>query len=103
MSISKRFQHLHEIIFYVISISSFLLYFIVFFGLSIHAPQYLSYLEVFIKIYVSLFLIIRFNPFKSTYEFNDLDRKIAFSAGMLLLTANLLSLIWPFFIDILLL
>jgi hypothetical protein len=60
---------------------NYLLYFIVAFGLSTTAPQYLSTLDYFIKLYVSLFLIYRFNPFRKVV-FTDLDRKIAFSAGI---------------------
>jgi hypothetical protein len=42
-------------------------------------------LNSFIKYYVSLFLIIRFNPItNATLAFRDFDRKIVFSAGMFL-------------------
>ena len=33
----------------------------------------------------------RFNPLKQTYEFTDLDRKIAFSAGVFILTTTILN------------
>jgi hypothetical protein len=52
--------------------------------LSTKAPQYLTHLLYFTKIYVSLFLVYRFNPFRNV-EFTELDRKIAFSAGVFLL------------------
>ena len=33
----------------------------------------------------------RFNPLRSEYEFTDLDRKIAFSAGAFILTTTALN------------
>ena len=60
------------------------LYIIIALGLSATAPQYLDTLQYFVKIYVSLFLIFRFNPFRRV-KFTPLDAKIAFSAGLFLL------------------
>lgn len=77
-------HHIHrfqEVVFKYAFYMNYLLYFIVAFGLSTTAPQYLSTLDYFIKLYVSLFLIYRFNPFRKVV-FTDLDRKIAFSAGI---------------------
>jgi hypothetical protein len=33
----------------------------------------------------------RFNPLRENYEFTDLDRKIAFSAGVFILTTTALN------------
>jgi hypothetical protein len=33
----------------------------------------------------------RFNPLRTHYEFTDLDRKIAFSAGLFILTTTALN------------
>ena len=33
----------------------------------------------------------RFHPFRTNYEFTDLDRKIAFSAGLFILTTTALN------------
>ena len=60
-------------------------------GLSQAAPKYLYDLDYYVRIYICLFLIWRFNPFRSHYEFTDLDRKIAFSAGMFILTTTVLN------------
>lgn len=65
------------------------LYIAIFFGISANAPQYLDVLNSYVKIYVSLFLILRFNPFRKV-KFTELDGKIAFSAGMFLLTTTAL-------------
>ena len=61
-----------------------ILYIVIALGLSANAPEYLDYLNSFIKIYISLFLIYRFNPFRSV-NFTTLDSKIAFSSGLFLL------------------
>lgn len=60
-------------------------------GLSQTAPKYLQYLDYYVRIYICLFLIWRFNPLRSYYEFTDLDRKIAFSAGLFILTTTALN------------
>ena len=56
-------------------------------GLSANAPQYLNDMQYYVKIYVSLFLILRFNPFRRV-KFTELDAKIAFSAGIFLITTT---------------
>lgn len=60
-------------------------------GLSQSAPKYLETLDYYVRIYICLFLIWRFNPLRSYYEFTDLDRKIAFSAGVFILTTTALN------------
>lgn len=60
-------------------------------GLSQSAPKYLEYIDYYVRIYICLFLIWRFNPFRTYYEFTELDRKIAFSAGAFILTTTILN------------
>ncbi len=83
-------QNLHSFqnrLFDIIIYATWILYIVVALGLSANAPQYLDYLHTFVKIYVSLFLIYRFNPFRRV-KFTGLDAKIAFSAGFFLLTTT---------------
>jgi hypothetical protein len=56
-------------------------------GISVNAPQYLDELQYYVKLYVSLFLIYRFNPFRRV-KFTGLDAKISFSAGIFLLATT---------------
>ena len=56
-------------------------------GISKTAPMYLDDFDYYVKIYISLFLLWRFNMFRKI-EFNELDRKIAFSAGLFLFTST---------------
>jgi len=60
-------------------------------GISQTAPKYLDSMEYYIRIYICLFLMWRFNPLREKYEFTDLDRKIAFSAGAFILTTTALN------------
>ena len=61
------------------------------FGLYETRPKFLQSLDYYVRIYVCLFLIWRFNPLRSHYEFTDLDRKIAFTAGLFILTTTALN------------
>jgi hypothetical protein len=67
---------------------SWIFYFLILIGVSQNAPKYLEIMEFYVKIYISLFLIYRFNPFRKKIEFNDLDRKIAYSSGLFLFTTT---------------
>jgi len=60
-------------------------------GLSQSAPKYLQSLDYYVRIYICLFLMWRFNPLRTHYEFTNLDRKIAFSAGAFILTTTALN------------
>ena len=82
----------------LIQIVTIILYITISFGLSTLAPQYLSYLQQFLKIYVSLFLIYRFNNFR-TIKLTKLDRKIGFNAGVLLIGSDIINYIVKHYTD----
>lgn len=76
-----------------ILITTYIIYFLALFGITLVNPLLVNKLEKIIQIYVSSFLIYRFNPFK-TIAYNELDRKIAFSAGVFLfMTTSINSLL----------
>ena len=77
-------------VFNFIILITYSLYFLILFGLSTRAPEYLEVLQYWVKMYVSVFLIFRFN-FLRKITFTDLDRKIAFSAGLFLLTTTFID------------
>lgn len=85
-NIHKFQNNAFDIIVYI----TWILYIAIALGLSANAPQYLDTLQSFVKLYVSLFLIIRFNPFRRV-KFTQLDAKIAFSAGIFLLATTALN------------
>lgn len=86
-TLHKYQERLYDSIIYV----SYLLIIISALGLSESAPKYLTDLDYYIRVYICLFLIWRFNPLRINYEFTDLDRKIAFSAGVFILTTTALN------------
>ena len=84
-------QSAHEKIFTAVLFISYMLIFVSFFGLSNSAPEYLATLDYYIRVYTCLFLIWRFNPFRTLDKFTELDRKITFSAGLFILTTTALN------------
>lgn len=78
---------MQDFMFDIVGYTSIVLYVVIALGLSVGAPRYLNDLQYYTKIYVSLFLIIRFNPFYNP-TFTKLDGKIAFSAGVFLLSTT---------------
>lgn len=88
---SKQLHKLQERFFDLFILVSYILIIISAFGLFQSAPKYLNTLDYYVRIYICLFLIWRFNPFRRYYEFTELDRKIAFSAGLFILTTTALN------------
>ena len=60
-------------------------------GLVDTAPEYIDKLESYVKVYVALFLVLRFNKYTGTSTFTPIDRKIVFSAGMIVLSTSALN------------
>lgn len=87
MFFSKDLHKFQTQMFNLITFLSFALYFAIAIGISANAPEYLGELQNYTKLYVSLFLVWRFNPFRRV-KFTELDGRIAFSAGMFLLTTT---------------
>ena len=90
--LTKKFLHtIQDKFFNLFIIISWILIIVSALGFSQSAPKFLEDLDYYIRIYICLFLMWRFNPFRSHYEFTNLDRKIAFSAGLFMLTTTALN------------
>ena len=87
----KKLNDFQEKFFDIFIYFSYFLILISFFGLSNQAPKFLESLDYYVRIYICLFLIWRFNPFRKVKTFTDLDRKIAFAAGMFIITTTALN------------
>ena len=85
-TITKYQSRIYDLVIYI----TYALYLIIFFGLSSAAPKYLSELNFYVHIFIAFFLLYRFNPFR-TIQFNELDRKVAFSAGVFIVTTSTFS------------
>ncbi len=83
-----------EMIFDFVFYMSWVLYLITYYGLMysglIRRTELIELLDTIMKYYISLFLIIRFNPFYKT-KFINFDKKVVFSAGIFLLTTTALG------------
>ena len=88
---SKNINSVQEHFFDITLKVTYILIVIISLGLSQRAPNYLHILDYYVKIYVCLFLVWRFNPFRNVNTFTTLDKKIAFSAGLFILTTTYLN------------
>jgi hypothetical protein len=88
--LSKKIYDVQNRGFDIFIFISWVLYIAVLLGVSVNAPSYLDDVDYYAKIYVSLFLLYRFNAFRKV-TFTELDRKIAFSAGVFLFTSTALN------------
>ena len=82
--------NIQNTIFNYIIFLSYFLYIIIALGVSAKAPQYLEVIQYWVKIYISIFLMYRFNFFRKIH-FTDLDRKVVFSAGLFLFSTTIIN------------
>ena len=80
-----------ERVFDMVTYLTYFLMIISFFGISVFAPSFVQSFDYYVKIYICLFLLWRFNGFRTQYEFTELDRKISFAAGLFILTTTILN------------
>jgi hypothetical protein len=96
--LSKKIYDVQNRGFDIFIFISWMLYFAVLLGVSVNAPSYLDNVDYYAKIYVSLFLLYRFNVFRKV-TFTELDRKIAFSAGMFLFATTAVNQVLTQYLD----
>jgi hypothetical protein len=99
MVLTQKLYEYQNFFFNIFIVVSYALIIISFLGLSNVAQSYLVTLDYYVRIYICLFLIWRFNPFRKLDNFTDLDRKIAFSAGIFILTTSALNKYLIYFKD----
>ena len=90
MTFNLQLHKFQSRIFDIIIFTTWFLYILIVLGISANAPEYLDDIQFYVKLYVSLFLIYRFNPFRHV-KFTRLDARIAFSAGMFLLFTTIVN------------
>ena len=91
MNFYHKIYFYQESFFTLFIFTSYLLLLASFLGWSSSASAYLVTIDYYIKIYICLFLLFRFNPFTKITTFTELDRKIVFSAGLFILTTTTLN------------
>jgi len=55
------------------------------------AVKYLKAVTSVTEIYISLFLIFRFNPFRTPHPLTNIERQIIFSAGLFVFTSSVIG------------
>jgi hypothetical protein len=96
--ITKKLHDIQNNLFNLFIIFTYSMYALLLLGLSTNAPKYLAYVDSIVQVYISFFLILRFNPFRKIV-FSDLDRKICFSAGLFLFATTTINHILIAYID----
>jgi len=96
--IHKNLHKIQNFWFDIFIFLSYSLYILFAIGIIKNAPEYLDSLDYYVKIYVSLFLLWRFNPLRKII-FTDLDRKVAFSAGLFLFSTTAINKIIKIYLD----
>jgi|LakMenE01Jun11ns_1017448.scaffolds.fasta_scaffold8596063_2 hypothetical protein len=85
-SIKKFFNSKwHKQLFIYALYVSYIMIFISLTGAVSWAPEYLSIIQKYIIYYISIILIVRFNPYMNITTFDKYDKRIIFSAGITLL------------------
>ena len=79
----------HKSFFKYVSYISTILIIIGYSGIILINPKYISIAHTFILYYICLILLIRFNPYAKQSSFTDFDKKVAFTAGIILFTATI--------------
>jgi hypothetical protein len=96
MNYSSAFHKFQETVFNIFIAISWVLLILTFTGIFNEYPQVFDKIAFYMKVYICLFLIWRFNPvrhffLKKSIIFTSLDRKIAFSAGLIILSTTAIS------------
>jgi hypothetical protein len=72
-------------------LSTYIFYIGAIIGVAFINPKWYRMLDNIMKLYVGLFLFIRFNPFRDDVKFTKLDREISFHAGAFILSMLLVN------------
>ena len=86
MSIENKLEHIKKPMYLGMMAMLYVLYIGIYFGLTFADPRYVTILSKLIRLFVCMFLIIRFHPFKETHALREFDEKIIFASAILLLT-----------------
>jgi hypothetical protein len=76
---------IHENIYNYLIYASYILIFLVITGFSVLAPKYLDKLYNFLKLYIAIILIFKFNPFIENNKISEFDKKLIFSSSLFLI------------------
>lgn len=79
----KRHEYLYFFMLYFLHF----LYILLFAGFEMYeVSEYIDVLNFYFRMYICLFLIVRFNPFRKFHSFSEFDRQVVFTSALLILT-----------------
>jgi hypothetical protein len=81
------FEHASRPTYYTLISIFYFLYFLTLFQITYVNPSYLEMMNTFIHIFISIVLIIRFNPYRSI-KCNENDQLFIFASAILLLIST---------------
>ena len=91
----------HKNVYTILAYLSYALFIITFTGIIYIKPEYLELLDTMLKYYVSIFLILAFNPWtrdSMNKESRKFSQQIAFSGGIfLLMTTTIVTVLKQYF------
>jgi len=82
----------------IVTVITYILFVIYAVGFSKDAKAYLDKINAVVKIYISLFLMWRFNPFR-TVVVTPLDKKVTFAGGVFLFSTTIIHTILIKYLD----
>ena len=89
-----KHRHWHEKIYLFFYYIAWIMYILSLLGLPSLGIDFFKTIQQYLRIYISLFLVIKFNPFGKTHKSNKIskfDKTIAFQGGLFILTTSLLN------------
>jgi len=82
--VSNTVLKYYSYLFYTIVITAYI-------GIGYKAPQAMVTFNYYLKVLIGIFLVYRFNSYRKHIKFEEFDRRVAFSAGMFILSTTILS------------
>jgi hypothetical protein len=64
----------------------YVIYALVFLGIIPTTPKIITYLTVFIEVFICIVLILKFHPFRTKYELKEYDGQLIFGSAIIILT-----------------
>jgi len=87
----KKIDKVQEYFFYFVIYGGYIALILSFLGVNKFHHKYVDDVNYYFNVYISLFLLLRFNPFRQNIIFTTLDRDIAFSAGWFIFTNTIIK------------
>ena len=88
-------MNVHELIYVSLTTMSVVAYVLLIAGASIVDPTKVGYINIVFQVYVAMFIMYRFNPFRKKYRVTRFDAKILFTAATFILTTTFVHNLIP--------